>query len=118
MQTRAYLRLVLLGALIGIPAAFMAAGFLAIIHVIEHWLWQDLPDALGESAPPWYLVIGLPVAGAAVVLLARRTLPGDGGHSPLEGFAGGPMLLSYIPGVAIAAIGSLAFGAVSAPRHR
>ena len=115
MQTRAYLRLVLLGALIGIPAAFMAAGFLAIIHVIEHWLWQDLPDALGESAPPWYLVIGLPVAGAAVVLLARRTLPGDGGHSPLEGFAGGPTLLSYIPGVAIAAIGSLAFGAVLGP---
>jgi len=115
MHMRAYLRLVLLGAVIGVPAAFMAAGFLALVHTIEHWLWHDLPDALGESAPPWYLVIGLPVAGAAIVLLARRTMPGDGGHSPLEGFAGGPTLLPHIPGVAIAAIGSLAFGAVLGP---
>ena len=115
MEMRAYLRLVLLGALIGVPAAFMAAGFLAITHDIEHWLWHDLPDALGESAPPWYLVIGLPIAGAAIVLLARLTMPGDGGHSPLVGFAGGPTLLAHIPGVAIAAIGSLAFGAVLGP---
>ena len=98
MDSRAYLRLVLLGALVGVPAALMAAGFLAMIHVVERWVWHDLPDALGESAPPWYLVIGLPIVGAAIVLLARRTMPGDGGHSPLEGIAGGPTLLPYIPG--------------------
>jgi H+/Cl- antiporter ClcA len=70
----AYLRLVALGAVIGIPAAFLAALFLAVVHDLEHWLWDSLPSALGHSAPPWYLVLLLPPAGACVVLLAR-TLP-------------------------------------------
>jgi hypothetical protein len=57
----AYLRLVVLGAVIGIPAALLAAVFLAFVHDLEHWLWTDLPSGLGHSSPPWYLVIGLPV---------------------------------------------------------
>ena len=47
-----YLRLIGLGALIGLPAALVAAGFLALVHELEDWLWHDLPDALGHSAPP------------------------------------------------------------------
>ena len=79
-------------------------------------LWHDLPDALGHDAPPWYLVLLLPVAGAALVLAARRLLPGDGGHRPLDGFsASGPTPVAYAPGVALAALGSLAFGAVLGP---
>ena len=68
---RAYLRLVLLGGLVGIPAGLAAALFLAFVHELEHWLWTDLPDALGESSPPWYLVLGLPVVGALIVVAAR-----------------------------------------------
>ncbi len=48
---RRYLRLVLLGAAVGIPAALAAALFLAVVHHVQHWLWTDLPDALGDSAP-------------------------------------------------------------------
>ena len=48
----AYLRLVGLGAAIGIPAAFLAAGFLGLVHYLEHWLWHSLPSALGHSTPP------------------------------------------------------------------
>jgi H+/Cl- antiporter ClcA len=110
-----YLRLIGLGALIGIPAALLAAVFLALIHLVEDWLWHDLPDALGESAPPWYLVVGLPVVGAVVVLAARKLLPGDGGHSPLDGIGAKPTPISHAPGVALAALGSLAFGAVIGP---
>jgi H+/Cl- antiporter ClcA len=72
----AYLRLVALGALIGVPAALVAALFLAAVHGLEDWLWSD---------PHWYLVLGLPVLGACVVLAARTLLPGDGGHEPLLG---------------------------------
>jgi H+/Cl- antiporter ClcA len=115
MDGRAYLRLVALGAAIGIPAAFLAAVFLAFVHELEHWLWHSLPDALGTSSPGWYLVIGLPVVGACVVVLARRFLPGDGGHSPLVGFSGGPTLLRSGPGMVLAAIGTLSFGAVLGP---
>jgi chloride channel protein, CIC family len=110
-----YLRLVGLGAVIGIPAAFLAAAFLGFVHYAEHWLWDSLPSALGESSPPWYLVIGLPVVGACVVLLARRLLPGDGGHPPLEGIGGGATPVAFGPGIALAAIGTLCFGAVLGP---
>jgi H+/Cl- antiporter ClcA len=110
-----YLKLVLLGAAIGLPAALVAALFLALVHQCEEWLWTDLPDALGRSSPPWYLVIGLPVVGAAVVWVARRFLPGDGGHPPLEGIGGGATPWRYGPGIALAALGTLAFGAVLGP---
>jgi H+/Cl- antiporter ClcA len=112
---RAYLHLVLLGAAIGIPAALLAALFLALVHDVEHWLWHDLPDALGHSSAPWYLVIGLPVVGAALVVAARVFLPGDGGHEPLEGLATAPTPVSHGPGVALAALGTLSFGAVLGP---
>jgi H+/Cl- antiporter ClcA len=112
---RRYLRLVLLGALIGIPAALLAAGFLALVHELEQLLWEDLPDALGYSSAPIYLVIALPVVGAALVAGARALLPGDGGHSPLEGLALKPSPPLASVGVALAALGTLSFGAVLGP---
>jgi H+/Cl- antiporter ClcA len=60
-------------------------------------------------------VIGLPVIGALVVWLARTLLTGDGGHPPLGGISAGPTPLSNGPGVALAAVGTLAFGAVLGP---
>jgi H+/Cl- antiporter ClcA len=112
---RTYLRLVFLGALIGIPAALLAAGFLALVHELEHLLWEDLPDALGHSSPPLYLVVALPAAGAALVAAARMLLPGDGGHSPLEGLKMAPTPPLAAAGVALAALGTLSFGAVLGP---
>lgn len=111
----AYTRLLLLGALIGIPAALVAVGFLGLVHYLQHWLWDDLPDALGYSSPPWFLVLLLPVAGAAVVVIARTLLPGDGGHNPLEGLGGGPVPPGHALGIALAAAATLAFGAVLGP---
>src|SRR6478752_2710850 len=80
-------RLALLGAVVGVPAAFAAAMLLYVVHEATHWVWVDLPEALGEPAAPWYLVIGLPVLGAAIVAFARTQLPGNGGHQPIEGLA-------------------------------
>jgi chloride channel protein, CIC family len=111
----AYLRLVLLGALIGIPAALVAAVFLAFVNWLEDRLWDDLPDLLGYASPPWFLVIALPVLGAGIVVAARHFLPGDGGHQPLEGIGGKPTPFRYGPSVVLAAIGTLAFGAVLGP---
>jgi H+/Cl- antiporter ClcA len=111
----AYLRLVALGAVVGIPAALAAAVFLALVHDIEDWLWHDLPDALGHSGPPWYLVIGLPAVGGLIVAIVRLLLPGDGGHRPLDGLAMGATPLAYGPGIALAGLGTLSFGAVLGP---
>jgi H+/Cl- antiporter ClcA len=115
MTGKTYLRLVGLGAIIGLPAAALAAGFLALVHELEDLFWHDLPDAIGHTAPPWYLIVGLPALGALVVLVARRLLPGDGGHEPLDGISGAPTAIEHAPSVALAAIGTLAFGAVLGP---
>jgi chloride channel protein, CIC family len=112
---RQYLRTVALSAVVGIPAALVAALFLAAVHYLQHWLWVDLPDAVGEAAPPWYLVIGLPVVGAAIVLLARLWLPGDGGHEPLEGLSMAQTPIAHVPGIVLAALATLSFGAVLGP---
>jgi H+/Cl- antiporter ClcA len=112
---RQLLGLVFLGALIGIPAALVAAGFFAFVHVLQEWLWTELPAALGYDAPPWFLVAGLPVAGAALVALARTVLPGDGGARPLRGLEAGPLSLAHAPGIVLAALGTLSFGAVLGP---
>jgi H+/Cl- antiporter ClcA len=109
------LRLAALGALVGVPAALLAALFIAVVHELEHWLWHDLPERLDASGPPWYLVVGLPVVGACIVLLARTLLPGDGGHEPLGGISVEPTPISHAPGIALAAVGTLAFGAVLGP---
>lgn len=114
-EGRTLLALIGLGALIGAPAALVASLFLVTVHKMEHWLWTDLPDQLGRDSPPWYLVIGLPVVGGLIVWVARHYLPGDGGHSPLDGLGGGVTPLRYVPGVVLAALGSLPFGAVLGP---
>jgi hypothetical protein len=56
LSGRAYLRLVALGALIGIPAALVAAGFLALVHELEDVLWHDLSRrrrGTSSSGCPW-----------------------------------------------------------------
>jgi H+/Cl- antiporter ClcA len=104
----AYVRLVLLGALVGIPAGLAGALFLGLVHGLEDWLWP--------ASPEWYLVVGLPVAGALIVIAARTLLPGDGGHSPITGLHAAAITpISHAPGIAVAAVGTLAFGAVLGP---
>jgi len=115
MTGGAYLRLVLLGAAVGIPSALAAALFLALVHDMEHWLWHDLPDALGHSSPPWYLVIALPAVGGLIVAVVRLLLPGNGGHRPLDGLGMGATPIAYGPGIVLAGLGTLSFGAVLGP---
>lgn len=115
MAGPAYLRLLGLGALIGIPAALVAVAFLGLVHALENVLWVDLPAAMGLSEPPVWMVLVLPVVGAGLVWLASTLLPGHGGHEPLNGISMEPTPIAYAPSVALAALASLAFGAVLGP---
>ncbi len=104
-----------LGALIGVPTGLVAFGFITLVHWLEDWLWTDLPDALGADAPPWYLVLGLPVLGAVLVYFARM-LPGNGGHSPIEGASTSEVAKpAHLPGIILAALATLPFGLVLGP---
>ena len=115
MEGRDYLRLLGLGALIGVPAAVVAIAFLSLVHWLEHWLWVSLPASMGLSTPPWWLIVALPVVGAVLVWAASTFLPGHGGHEPIYGLSMDPTPANYAAGVALAALASLAFGAVLGP---
>lgn len=107
-------KLALLGALVGLPAGLVAFLFITVVHELQHWLFTDLPEALGADEPPWYLLVGLPLVGAVVVLLARR-LPGDGGHAPIGGVSLSPGHPREALSITLAAIGTLGFGIVLGP---
>jgi H+/Cl- antiporter ClcA len=116
LRERSYVVVLVFGAVMGAPIAFVAYWFLQLVSVLERWVYGTLPLDLGFSAPPvWWPIPVLLVAGV-IVGLAITYLPGTGGHSPAQGFAtGAPPTGAELPAVVIAAIASLALGAVVGP---
>jgi H+/Cl- antiporter ClcA len=109
LRSKAYVRLLVLAALVGVPVSAVAYFFLKVVAELQELIFFD-------SAPAWW---PLPVlaAGGFLTALAIRYLPGTGGHSPADGFqaGGGPTPPEYIPGVLLAALATLSFGAVLGP---
>jgi H+/Cl- antiporter ClcA len=102
-----------MAAVIGVTASALGALFLVTVHQLERLVWHTLPDTIGtDRAAPWW-VIGMLLIGAVLAGLALR-MKGHGGHSALHGLALDPDL-SALPSVLLAALASLAFGAVLGP---
>src|SRR5215212_1593640 len=116
LRSRAYMKLLVLAALIGIPVSAVAYGFLELVAELQELLFDDLPDALGfDAVPVWWPLPLLALAGLLVALAITR-LPGTAGHSPADGFkTGGPVPPVQLPGIIIAALVTLACGAVLGP---
>ncbi|WP_322938249.1 chloride channel protein [Nocardioides bizhenqiangii] len=115
LHDRAYLVLLLVVALLGIPLSLAAFGFLVAVHELEHVVWESLPSALGyDELPSWWAILTIATAGL-LVGLAVKYLPGHGGHVPVAGFGGEPATPSMLPGVVLAAAASLVGGAVIGP---
>ncbi len=118
LRSRSYLVLLILAAVLGVPIAAAAYWFLYLVSDLQKWLYQSdyLPKALGfHGTPVWWPI---PLVGISGVLVAAtiRYLPGRGGHSPADGFkAGGAPLPVELPGVVLAALTTLALGAVLGP---
>ena len=116
LRSRSYLKLLILAALAGIPISAAAYGFLALVDQLQEGLFKDLPETLGfDSAPVWWPLPLLAISGL-LTGLAVKYLPGTGGHSPADGFKmSGPLPPIQLPGVLLAALATLAFGAVLGP---
>jgi H+/Cl- antiporter ClcA len=116
IKSNEYLRALVLAALIALPVAVVAYGFLALVDWLQEALYSDLPSGLGfDDAPVWWPIPLLAISGLLVALCIRR-LPGNCGHSPSGGFQhGSPTMPIELPGVALAAVATLAFGAVLGP---
>jgi H+/Cl- antiporter ClcA len=109
-------QLLVLAAIIGVPVSALAYGFLKLVDELQTAFFTSIPKDLGFDAPPaWWPLPLLAVAGLVVALAISR-LPGTGGHSPADGFhAGGVTRPIDLPGILLAALGTLSFGVVLGP---
>lgn len=105
--------LTVLAVVVGLAAGAGASAFVAVQHHLQHWLWHTLPGLIGQEHAPWWMVLTLPIVGAALTYGALQ-LPGHGGHSPLDGF-GLDIGPREVGSVVLAALASLSFGAVLGP---
>lgn len=116
LRTRGYVALLLFGALIGVPVAAVAYGFLRLVDVTQEWLFATLPDQLGFSSAPWWWPVPLLAIAGVVVAVAITYLPGTGGHEPSAGLvAMGSPSGPELAGVVVAAFVTLAAGVVLGP---
>jgi H+/Cl- antiporter ClcA len=117
LRSRSYVALLVLAAIIGVPVSAAAYFFLALVSKMQGWIFTDLPKGLGFHAEPlWWPVLPLALAGVLVAATIRY-LPGQGGHSPADGFkvGGGPTVPVELPGVVLAAFATLSLGVVLGP---
>lgn len=117
LRSRAYVMLLVIAGVIGVPVSAIAFGFLALVSKLQGWIFTSLPHGLGfHTQPLWWPIPPLVLAGLLVALTIRY-LPGTGGHSPADGFstkAGAPTPVQ-LPGVILAALATLSLGAVLGP---
>ena len=117
LQSRSYLALLVLAAVVGAPISAAAYFFLALVSKLQGWIFTDLPKGLGfHGEPLWWPIPPLVLAGI-LVSLTIRYLPGKGGHSPADGFkvgAGAPSP-AELPGIVLAALATLSLGVVLGP---
>ena len=116
LESRSYLALLVLGAVIGVPVATAAYFFLEVVSELQALIFTDLPNDLGfHGAPVWWPLPWLALSGV-LVALAIRFLPGTGGHEPSEGFkSGAPVQPVELFGIVAASVATLSLGVVLGP---
>ena len=116
IRSRAYLSLLVISAVLGIPIAIFAYAFLWITTVLQKFVYTTIPAHLASGMiQTWWPVIPLTLAGLIVGLIVSR-MPGRGGEMPIKGLQpSGTPVAAYLPGVALAAMASIGLGAVIGP---
>jgi H+/Cl- antiporter ClcA len=117
VRSRRFIGLLILAAVVGTLVSLAAWCFLEGTFQLQHELFVRLPQDLGyDDGPPlWYLLVVLGTAGVVVAIAITR-LPGGGGHVPVHGFsASGPAQPADLPGILLAAIGTIGLGLVLGP---
>jgi chloride channel protein, CIC family len=115
MRSRRFVVVLVLAAIVGVVASLVAWGFLELIYYTTTWVYTDLPQDLGyDSTPTWWSLPVLAIAGVATAFAIAR-LPGTGGHIPADGLKSDPVQPIELPGVVLAALASIALGAVIGP---
>jgi len=127
IRTRQYRIMLVFAALIGLLVSAVSWGYLELVHYIQTWVYEALPQDLGyttltpgdlghSTIPWWYPLPWLALAGVLTALAITR-FPGGGGHVPADGLAtgGAPTRPIELPGVVLAAFATLGLGLVLGP---
>ncbi|WP_438816963.1 chloride channel protein, partial [Streptomyces clavuligerus] len=115
LRSPAYLRLLGLSVLVGVPIALACFLFVSLQHAFQHGVWETLPHALGHDRAPWWWPLpALLLAGLLLAPIVTR-VPGGGGHTPVHGLGGAPLGPRELPGVVVAALATLPLGVVLGP---
>jgi len=117
IRSRAYISALVLAAVLGVPISVIAYGFLALVAVVQQYVFVGLPEqVLGGPVPAWWPVPWLVLCGLLTASTIRY-LPGTAGHSPAFGFktGGGPPSGRELVGIILAALTTLSLGAVLGP---
>jgi H+/Cl- antiporter ClcA len=116
LRSRAYVQLLVVAAILGVPVSAAAYGFLALVNYLQKEIFTHLPHGLGFTTEPLWWPLPVLAVGGVLAALAIRYLPGRGGPSPAGGFKmHGPPAPAELPGVIFAALATLIFGAVLGP---
>jgi H+/Cl- antiporter ClcA len=101
---------------IGIVSALVLWLLDETAHLLENWIWADLPRAVGFSSDSWWWILGvLTITGFAVGLVVWLA-PGHGGHDSATVELVAPVLpLKALPGVAVVILLGLAGGVSLGP---
>jgi chloride channel protein, CIC family len=117
VDSKGFIRLLVLAAVIGLGVSLVAWGFLEGIYQMQEELFVHIPSDLGyHNGPPlWEMLLVLGIAGAIAAFAIVR-LPGRGGHIPVNGLSTGkPTQPIEVPGILLAAIASIGGGLVLGP---
>jgi len=116
LRSRSYLQLLVIAAVLGVPVSAAAYGFLALVSGLQQEVFTHLPHGLGFSSEPVWWPLPVLAVGGILTGLAIQYLPGTGGAHPADGFkVHGPPTPAQLPGVILAALATLIFGAVLGP---
>ena len=116
LRSRNYVRLLVLAAILGVPISAVAYGFLALVSYLQKEIFIHLPHGLGYSTEPVWWPLPVLAVGGVLAGFAIRYLPGKGGPSAAGAFAvHAPPTAVQLPGVILAALATLVFGAVLGP---
>jgi H+/Cl- antiporter ClcA len=115
MRSRNFVVLLVLAVVVGIVISFVAWAFLEAVAHIQTAVFHDLPDGLGFDSVPWWWPLPVLAVAGVVVGFAIDRFPGAGGHVPVEGFKAGQTDPVTLPGILLAAFGTLGLGVVLGP---
>ncbi|MFW0787761.1 ion channel protein [Gordonia sp. CPCC 206044] len=106
------------GIAVGTLCALGLWGISELAGLIERLVWADLTSALGVSPDEWWWIVAVLTATGLLVGLVVKYFPGHAGDDPATiDLISTPLPPRVVPGLAVAAILSLAGGVSLGPEN-